>query len=317
MAEEADKSLEDLVGNGESDSDPKEDTNTPNGVNGATTTTTTVTTTTTTTTTTRTTTATTTTISSKKKDHSCTVEKETEGGGGTDVDSKIKTGGDSSSAGSSGGRGTRLRHRIYRPRLFESSSEDSDEGDKVVTRRLRPRGAAGEVAGRDSASPVSTEPGQDEVEMDPTSPEGMETTGRSTDDATDDSPTIERRIVTNERNRGGRSTMFGGLLSDTDSDSDDDTGRRRSLNPIEDETRRKEVEAAINTELMRIKQRPKPKHEWNFVDQIIKRFVTGCVLFVFVFCDWIVLLPHQDLLWHIWDQDLPVNSFGSVCVSVV
>ena len=67
--------------------------------------------------------------------------------------------------------------------------------------------------------------------------------------------------------------MFGGLFSDTDSDSDD-TGRRRSISDhLEDESHRKEVEAAINTELMRIRQRPKPKHEWNFVEQTLKRFV--------------------------------------------
>ena len=78
--------------------------------------------------------------------------------------------------------------------------------------------------------------------------------------------------------------MFGGLLSDTDSDSDDTSRRRSITDPVEDETHRKEVEAAINKELMRIRQRPKPKHEWNFVEQIIKRLVTllwslkACVL---------------------------------------
>lgn len=187
MAEETDNSLDDLAGGGESGSNPKEDTKTPNG---ATTTTTTVTTTTTTTITTRTTTATTTTTSTKKKDHSSKAEGGTEGGCGSDVDSQSKTTGDgSSSAGSSGGRGTRLRHRIYRPRLFESSSEDSDDDtEKGSARRLRTKiTGGGEVAGKDSGSPASTEPGQEEVEMEPASPEGMETTGGNTDnDATGD-----------------------------------------------------------------------------------------------------------------------------------
>lgn len=74
--------------------------------------------------------------------------------------------------------------------------------------------------------------------------------------------------------------MFGGLLSDTDSDSDDTRRRRSSSDPLEDETQRKEVEAAINAELMRIRQRPKPSHEWNFVKQIVKRFVIYSFLLI-------------------------------------
>lgn len=66
--------------------------------------------------------------------------------------------------------------------------------------------------------------------------------------------------------------MFG-LLTDSDSDSDDTRRRRSVRDPLEDETQRKEVEAAISAELMRIRHRPKPKHEWNFVKQIVKRFV--------------------------------------------
>lgn len=98
--------------------------------------------------------------------------------------------------------------------------------------------------------------------------------------STDESPTAEQRRAAPERNHGGRQTMFGGLLSDTDSDSDDTRHRRSVSDPLEDETQRKEVEAAINAELMRIRQRPKPKHEWNFVEQIVKRFVT----FLLVIC---------------------------------
>ncbi|MPC20283.1 DDB1- and CUL4-associated factor 8 [Portunus trituberculatus] len=283
MAEETDNSLKDLVGGGESGSiskrrdskgsNPKEKTNTPNG---ATTTTTSVTTTTTTTTTTGTTTATTTTTtttsSTKSREHSNAGEGGTEG---DDGDPQAKPTGDgSSSAGSSGGRNLRIRPRIYRPRMSESSSEDSDdEAEKGASRILRSVvtiTGGGEGAGKDSSSPVNMEPAEEEVEMEPASPEGMEVTGANTPfDFTEDSPTTERRRAAPERNHG-RQTMFGGLFSDTDSDSDD-TGRRRSIGDhLEDESHRKEVEAAINTELMRIRQRPKPKHEWNFVEQTLK-----------------------------------------------
>lgn len=285
MAEETDNSLKDLVGGGESGSipkrrdskgsNPKEKAKTPNG---ATTTTTSVTTTTTTTTTTGTTTATTTTTSStKNREHSSAVEGGTEGDG---ADSQTKSTGDgSSSAGSSGGRSLRIRPRIYRPRMSESSSEDSDdEAEKAASRSLRSRvtiTGGGEGAGKDSSSPVNMDPGEEEVEMEPASPEGMEVTGANTTfDFTEDSPSTERRRPAPERNHG-RQTMFGGLFSDTDSDSDD-TGRRRSISDhLEDESHRKEVEAAINTELMRIRQRPKPKHEWNFVEQTLKRQLGG------------------------------------------
>lgn len=73
--------------------------------------------------------------------------------------------------------------------------------------------------------------------------------------------------------------MFG-LLTDSDSDSDDTRRRRSVRDPLEDETQRKEVEAAISAELMRIRQRPKPKHEWNFVKQIVQRFVDDSFLLI-------------------------------------
>lgn len=80
---------------------------------------------------------------------------------------------------------------------------------------------------------------------------------------------MERRI---ER-RFSSQRIFGGLLSDTDSDSDDG-GRRRGLQDgIENETQWKDTEEAIAKEMTRIKERPKPKHHWNFVDQVVQRLV--------------------------------------------
>lgn len=99
---------------------------------------------------------------------------------------------------------------------------------------------------------------------------------------TDESP--ERILPPFSR---GRQTIFGGLLSDTDSeDSEDEDAttmqpqrqqrRRRPRNSEspeeeEDAVQRRQMEEAIEKELRRIKERPKPKHEWNFVDQIVRR----------------------------------------------
>lgn len=191
MAEETENSLEDLVGVGEGGCNPKDDTKTLSGA--TTTTSTTVTVTTITTSTSTTTTATTTTASNKKKEKSSTAEGGTESACGSDLDYQAKnTETNGSLAGSSGGRSTRLRPRIYRPRLSESSSEDSDNEAEVKTsRRLGSRvtvtGGGGGSTEKDTASPASTEPSQEEVEMEPVSPEGMETTGGNTDvDATGD-----------------------------------------------------------------------------------------------------------------------------------
>lgn len=184
MAEEAENSLEDLVGVGEGGCNPKEDTKTPNGA--TTTTSTTATVTTTTTNTSRATTGTTTNASNKKREHRGTAEGGTGGACGSDLDCGTKTTENSaSSAGSSGGRGTRLRPRIYRPRPSESSSEDSDNEAEIETsRQLGARlvvTGGSDMAGKDDGSPASTEPGQEEVEMEPASPEGMETAGANTD----------------------------------------------------------------------------------------------------------------------------------------
>lgn len=279
MAKETENSLEDLLGIGEGGCNPKDD-KTLNGAITTTTSTTVTITTTTTTSTSTVTTATATTASSKTKESGCTAEGGAGGACGSDLDCQANTADNSgSSPGSSVGRSTRLRPRIYRPRLSESSSEDSDNETEIETsRRLRSRvtiTGGGGMAGKDAASPASTEPSQEEVEMEPVSPEGMETAGGNTDvEATDDSPTTERRRVAPERSRGGSRNVFG-LLTDSDSDSDDTRRRRNVRDPLEDETQRKEVEAAISAELMRIRQRPKPKHEWNFVKQIVQRQFGG------------------------------------------
>lgn len=184
MAKETENSLEDLLGVGEGGCNPKEDTKTLNGA--ITTTSTTVTITTTTTSTSTITTATATTASNKTRENGSTAEGGTGGAGGSDLDCQANTADNSaSSPGSSVGRSTRLRPRIYRPRLSESSSEESDNEAEVETpMRLRSRvtiTGGGGLEGKDAASPASTEPGQEEVEMEPVSPEGMETTGGNTD----------------------------------------------------------------------------------------------------------------------------------------
>lgn len=181
MAEETESSLEDLARVGEGGCNPKDETKTLNGA--TTTTSTTVTVTTSATSTSRTTT--TSTASSKKREHGITADG-IGGAGGNDSDNQSKsTENSASTAGSSGGRGTRLRPRIYRPRPTESSSEDSDNETEIETsRRLGTNitiSGGGGMAGRDIDSPVSTEPGQEEVEMEPASPEGMETAGGNTD----------------------------------------------------------------------------------------------------------------------------------------
>lgn len=180
MAEETENSLEDMTGVGEGGCNPKEDTKT---LNGATTTTSTTLTATATTSTLRTTTATT--PSHKKREPGSTADG-SGGACGSDLEFQSKPAENGASiAGGSGGRGTRLRSRMYRPRLSESSSEDSDnETETETSSRLRTRVTiigGGDMAGKDTGSPGSTEPSREEVEMEPASPEGMETAGGNTD----------------------------------------------------------------------------------------------------------------------------------------
>ncbi|XP_042858395.1 DDB1- and CUL4-associated factor 8-like [Penaeus japonicus] len=202
---------------------------------------------------------------------------------------KLKSEGEKKSGESSGtsfGKGKTSRQRSYRPRLLESSSNDSDDDDDDDDSTLRASNnedkksdtaltrrnnltitSASEM--EDTSADTSRDTETDHME--PTSPSAMETgsaaSGNTEDDNTDDSPPLERRI---ER-RFSSQRIFGGLLSDTDSDSDDG-GRRMGLQDgIENETQWKDTEEAIAKEMTRIKERPKPKHHWNFVDQVVQR----------------------------------------------
>ncbi|XP_042229786.1 DDB1- and CUL4-associated factor 8-like isoform X2 [Homarus americanus] len=199
-----------------------------------------------------------------------------------------KKDGETSGAFSSKGK---RRQRSYRTRLIESDSDDetdntlcergasnatnrkiSDTGDTLISRSVTTI-TSGPSEMDDTSADTSRDTETDHME--PTSLSAMETgsaaSGNTDNDGTDDSPASERR---RERPHT-RQTIFGGLLSDTDSDSDD-TRRRRSIQDIlEDESQRMDAEEAIAKEIKRIQERPKPKHEWNFVEQVIQRQIGG------------------------------------------
>ncbi|XP_064085342.1 DDB1- and CUL4-associated factor 8-like [Macrobrachium nipponense] len=86
----------------------------------------------------------------------------------------------------------------------------------------------------------------------------------------DDSPVSEPRL---ER-QYSRQRIFG-LLSDSDSDSDDEGRPRSNRDSAEDENNQRRTEEAIAEEMKRIKELPKPKHHWNFVDQVVQRQLGG------------------------------------------
>lgn len=184
------------------------------------------------------------------------------------------------------------RSRSYRTRVIESDSDDdgdntlcergassvndrttNDTGDTLISKSITTitTGPASEMD--ETSADTSRDTETDHIE--PTSPSAMETgsaaSGNTDNDGTDDSPVSERR---RERIHN-RQTIFGGLLSDTDSDSDDTRQRRSTRDSLEDESQRRDTEEAIAKEIKRIQDRPYPKHKWNFVEQIIQRQLGG------------------------------------------
>lgn len=207
--------------------------------------------------------------------------------------SKVKADIDKNNGESSGftGKAIKYRQRNYRPkRPPSSSSSSSDErtvcdNDKEDSKTSENKSNSNPVRKNatiitsttsdmdDTSAETSRDTETDHVE--PTSPSAMETgSGASiaTDnDATDDSPVSEPR----RERQYSRQRILGGLLSDSDSDSDDEGRRRNNRDSAEDENTRRLTEEAIAEEMKRIKNLPKPKHHWNFVDQVVQRQLGG------------------------------------------
>lgn len=190
------------------------------------------------------------------------------------------------------GSKSRRWQSFCRPRVTGSSSEaetdnnvcengvsnscekkTDDTGDVLVPRSVTTVTSAPGSEMDDTSVDTGRDTETDHVES--ASPSAVKTgsvaSGSTDNDGTDESPTSGRH---RERRRS-RQTIFGGLLSDTDSDSDDTRRRRSTHDSLEDESQRKDTEEAVAIEMKRIQDRPKPKHQWNFVEQIIQRQIGG------------------------------------------
>ncbi|XP_068203156.1 DDB1- and CUL4-associated factor 8-like isoform X3 [Palaemon carinicauda] len=216
----------------------------------------------------------------------------------SDDDKNRKSEGETNKGESSGltPKGAKSRQRIYRPKRPPSTSSssssddertvcDSNEEKPLKSSEKKTNSGTNDV--RKNATIITSAPSEEEtsadtsrdtetdhVELEPASPSSMETgsgaSAATSNEVTDDSPASEPRL---ER-QYSRHRIYG-LLSDSDSDSDNEGRRRSNRDSVEDENNQRRTEEAIAEEMKRIKELPKPKHHWNFVDQVVQRQFGG------------------------------------------